>query len=55
VTRQLVLVIYVVAMAAVITGVDFAFLRDRFWVRLIVNIGIVLVFLAFYLRFLTRP
>jgi hypothetical protein len=55
VTRQLVLVIYVVAMAAVITGVDFAFLRDGFWVRLIVNIGIVLVFLAFYLRFLTRP
>jgi len=54
-TRQLVLVIYVVAMAALITGVDFAFLRDRFWVRLIVNIGIVLVFLVFYLRFLMRP
>jgi hypothetical protein len=45
-------VIYVVAMAAVITGVDFAFLRDRFWARLIVNIGIVLVFLVIYLRYL---
>ena len=54
-TRQLVLVIYVVAMAAVITGVDFVFLRDRFWLRLIVNIAIVLVFLVFYLRYLRRP
>jgi len=36
-------------------GVDFAFLRHRFWERLIVNIGIVLVFAAFYLRFLRRP
>lgn len=48
----MILVIYVVAMAAVITGVDFAFLQDRFWMRLIVNIAIVLVFLAVYLRFL---
>jgi hypothetical protein len=48
-------VLYVVAMAAVIVGVDFAFLRNRFWERLIVNIGIVLVFGAFYLTFLRRP
>jgi MFS-type transporter involved in bile tolerance (Atg22 family) len=54
-TRQVILVIYVVAMAAVITGVDFAFLRDRFWLRLIVNIAIVLVFLVFYLRYLRHP
>jgi hypothetical protein len=47
-------VFYAVAMAAVIVGVDFAFFRDRFWERLIVNIGIVLVFAAFYLRFLMR-
>ena len=51
-TRQVILVIYVVAMAAVITGVDFAFLRDRLLLRLIVNIAIVLVFLAFYLGYL---
>ena len=44
-----------VAMAAVIVGVDFVFFRNRFWERLIVNIGIVLVFAAFYLRFLKRP
>jgi hypothetical protein len=54
-TRQLVLGSYVGAMGALISGVDFAFLRDRFWVRLIVNIGIVLVFLAFYLRYLRHP
>jgi len=46
--------LYVMAMAAVIVGVDFAFFRNRFWERLIVNIGIVLVFAAFYLRFLRR-
>jgi hypothetical protein len=48
-------VLYVVAMAAVIVGVDFVFFRNRFWERLAVNIGIVLVFAAFYLRFLRRP
>lgn len=51
-TGQMTLVIYVVAMAAIITGVDFAFLRDNFWARLIVNIAIVLVFLAGYWKFL---
>jgi hypothetical protein len=53
--RQVALVLYVVAMAAVIVGVDFVFLRNRFWARLTVNLGIVLVFVAFYLRFLRRP
>jgi hypothetical protein len=48
-------VLYGVAMAAVIVGVDFAFFRNRFWERLAVNIGIVLVFGAFYLRFLRHP
>jgi hypothetical protein len=50
--RQISVVLYVVAMAAVIVGIDFVFFRNRFWERLIVNIGIVLVFAAFYLRFL---
>ena len=53
--RQITGVLYVVAMAALIVGVDIAFFRDRFWERLMVNIGIVLVFVAFYLRFLWRP
>jgi hypothetical protein len=50
--RQVAVVLHVVAMAVVIVGVDFLFFRHRFWERLIVNIGIVLVFAAFYLRFL---
>ena len=54
-TRQVAVVLYVVAMAAVIVGVDFLFLRNRFWERLTVNTVIVLVFAAFYLRFLKRP
>ena len=52
--RQVALVLYVVAMAAVIVGVDFAFFRNQFWERLTVNIGIVLVSGAFYLIFLWR-
>jgi hypothetical protein len=53
--RQVAVVLYVVAMAAVIVGVDLLFFRNRFWERLIVNVGIVLVFAAFYLRFLRPP
>jgi hypothetical protein len=53
--KQVVAVLYVMAMAAVIVGVDFALFRNRFWERLTVNIGIVLVFAAFYLRFFRRP
>ena len=52
--RQVTLVLYVAAMVTIIVGVDFVFFRNRFWERLTVNIGIVLVFAAFYLRFL-RP
>jgi hypothetical protein len=53
--RHVALVLYVVAMVAVIVGVDFAFFRNRFWERLAVNVGIVLVFAAFYFRFLRHP
>jgi hypothetical protein len=53
--RRTVIVLYVLALVAVIVGVDVLFFRNRFWQRLMVNIGMVLVFLAFYLRFLKRP
>jgi len=43
---------YIVVMVAIIVGVDFLFFKNYFWARLILNIGIVLVFLAVYLRFL---
>lgn len=49
------LILYVAAMAAVIVGVDLAFFRNHLWERLLVNIGIALVFIAFYLRFLRLP
>jgi hypothetical protein len=52
--RPVAIVLYGVAMAAVIVGVDLVFFRHLFWGRLIVNIGIVLVFAAFYLKFLKR-
>ena len=53
--RQAAVALYVLALVAVVVGVDVLFFRNRFWERLIVNVGIVLVFLAFGLRFLTRP
>ncbi len=53
--KQVAVVLYAVAMVAIIVGVDFAFFRNRSWERLTVNIGIVLVFAAFYFRFFRRP
>jgi hypothetical protein len=47
--------LYGLVMIAVVVGVDLLFFRDRFWGRLLVNIGIVLVFAAFYIRFLKNP
>jgi hypothetical protein len=49
--KQVAIVLYVGAMAALIIALDVAFFRDRFWERLMLNVGIVLVFAAFYLRF----
>ena len=54
-TRPMIAVPYVVAMIAVIVTVDALIFRNHFWERLMVNIGIVLVFAAFYLRFLKAP
>lgn len=47
-------VLYIVALIAVIVSVDLLFFRQRpwLWERLVVNIGIVLVFLSFYFRFM---
>jgi hypothetical protein len=52
--RQAGVVVYVLALVTVVVGVDVLFFRHRFWERLMVNVGIVLVFGAFYLRFLQR-
>ena len=48
-------VLCVLVLIAVVVSVDLLFFRNRFWERLIANIGIVLVFAAFYFRFLRNP
>lgn len=52
---QTTIVLYIVVMIAVIVAIDVLFFRNYFWERLTVNIGIILVFAAFYFRFLKRP
>ena len=49
------MVLYILVLIAVVVSVDLLFFKNRLWERLIVNIGIVLVFAAFYLRFLKNP
>ncbi|WP_203236918.1 hypothetical protein [Nocardia panacis] len=46
-----VVVLYVFALVVVVVGVDILFFRQYFWARLLVNVGIVMIFGAFYLRF----
>ena len=51
-TNKIVVAPYVALMIVLIVGVDVLFLRNHFWTRLLVNIGIVLVFGALYFIFL---
>lgn len=53
--RHQALVLLGLAMVVVVVGVDILFFRNHFWPRLMANVGIVLVFAAFYVRFLKRP
>ena len=52
---RLAIVLYVIALVATVVVVDVLVFRDHFWERLMCNVGIVLVFAAFGLRFLIRP
>ena len=52
--RQAVVALSVFVLVAVVVGVDVLFFRHQFWERLMVNVGIVLVFAAIYLRFVKR-
>ncbi len=52
--ERLAIVLYVLAMVGIIVGVDILFFRHQFMPRLLVNIGIVLVFGVFYVTFLKR-
>lgn len=50
--KNISLLVFVLIMAVIIVAVDFVLFRQHFWARLIANIGIVLIFVALYLRFL---
>jgi hypothetical protein len=52
---QAIIGLYILLLIAVVVAVDFLFFKNHFWERLTVNMGIVLVFAAFYFRFLKRP
>jgi hypothetical protein len=47
-------VLYALAMVAAIVAVDLVLFRDHPWPRLAANVGIVLLFGAFYFRFLAH-
>jgi hypothetical protein len=55
VRRQPAAVLYVLAMVAVIVGVDVLFLQHHLLARLIANVAIVVVFVAGYFLFIGRP
>ena len=52
--RTAVGIVFAAVMVAVIVAVDILFFRNHFWERLAVNIGIVLVAVACYFRFVRR-
>jgi hypothetical protein len=51
--RRAPVALYVLTLVAVVVAVDVVFFRHQFWDRLAANVGIVLVFAAFYLVRLT--
>ena len=53
--RNIHTVVCILVLIAVVVSVDLLFFKNRFWERLMVNVGIVLVFAAFYYRFLKGP
>jgi hypothetical protein len=54
--RNMSVVLYIVVMIVVVVSVDLLFFRNLVWERLASNIGIVLVFVAFYFfRFRRKP
>lgn len=54
-SRNTYVVLFVLVLIATVVSVDVLFFRNRFWERLLANVGIVMVFAAFGLRFLKKP
>jgi hypothetical protein len=46
--------LYMLLLVAVIVTVDVLFFKNHFWERLTVNVALVVVFAAFYFRFMKR-
>ncbi len=46
---------YLVLLVIAIVGIDLLFFRHHVWLRLLMNVGIVMVFIALYLRFVRNP
>jgi hypothetical protein len=44
--------LYIIAMVVIIVGLDILVFRNHLWPRLAANVGIVLLFGAFYFRYL---
>lgn len=53
--KNIYVVLYILGLISVVVSVDILFFKNRFLERLMANVGIVLVFTAFYLRFLKNP
>jgi membrane protein implicated in regulation of membrane protease activity len=57
--RRTAIALYVLVLVVIVVGADVLFLSHHFWLRLVVNIGIVVVFAvafaAFYQRRLRQP
>lgn len=54
-SRNTYVVLFVLVLIATVVSADVLFFRNRFWERLLANVGIVMVFAAFGLRFLKKP
>lgn len=52
--RRGAIAIVLLVMVGLIVGLDVAFFGHHFWLRLVANIGIVLAFASFSLRYLRR-
>lgn len=52
--RNAIIASYVLVMVATVVSVDILFFRHHFWERLMSNVGIILVYAAFYLSFLNH-
>lgn len=50
--RNTTILLFTLLMIAIIVAVDILLFRNHFWARLASNVGIVLIFVALYLRFL---